>query len=106
MQQKHYCFNAEILITVVKKRSSLKSVVVETIIFKLHAKLHELTVLFATDQNQISSWAIKGITSEVMVKKSYTQVVAKLVDLTIKDLNPNSVHTKVSVFFFVMMYTF
>lgn len=80
------------------KKSSAKSVVIETIIFKVCAQLHELTIEFVTDQNAISLWAIKGITSEVIIKKPYTQIIAKLTDLIVKDLNPNSIHTKVIIY--------
>lgn len=66
--------------------------------FKLNAKLHELMVKFANEKNDISLCAIKGITSEVVVKKSYTQINAKLLDLIVSDLNPKSVHKQVIIF--------
>lgn len=70
-------------------------IVVETIIFKLNAKLQEVAVTFASDARLISLWSIKGISTEIILKKPYTQINAKLRDLTIKDLNPESVHKQV-----------
>ncbi|KAF5306759.1 hypothetical protein FQA39_LY01517 [Lamprigera yunnana] len=72
-----------------------KAAVVETIQFKLQACLQELKVLFACDDCNIASCAIKGINSEVIVKSSYTQVTASLALLTVKDLNPESIHSKI-----------
>lgn len=72
-----------------------KKVVIETIQFKLNARLDELVVVFACDKQQISSCAIKGIASEVIVKKSYTQITARLALLTVLDLNPKTIYSKV-----------
>ncbi|KAF5289221.1 hypothetical protein FQR65_LT00109 [Abscondita terminalis] len=72
-----------------------KSMVVETIQFKLNAQLQELSVLFACDKFDISSMTIKGLNAEVIVKASYTQVIARLDLITIFDLNKKSIHSKV-----------
>ncbi|KAJ8953002.1 hypothetical protein NQ318_015363 [Aromia moschata] len=66
--------------------------IVETIKFKLKAELHEVTVKFATDKNDISSCAIKGINADIIVKDTYTQVNAKLQEIVVIDLNPQSLH--------------
>lgn len=89
------------------KKKRHNSVVVDTIIFKLNAKLHEVMVKFVTDSYDISLCAIKGITSEITVKKPYTQIRAKLLDLIVSDLNPKSVHKQVSnaTFSFIVIYT-
>ncbi|KAF2903862.1 hypothetical protein ILUMI_02321 [Ignelater luminosus] len=68
-------------------RRATKPIVVETIQFKLNAQFQELMVLFACDKYQISSCAIKGIKADVIVKKSYTQVIANLHGIDIIDLN-------------------
>lgn len=64
--------------------------------FKLNVKLQEVLVKFVADQNEISLCAIKGITTEITVKKPYTQINAMLLDLTVTDLNPKSIHKQVS----------
>lgn len=77
------------------RRKSVAIIVVETVLFKLHAKLQEVAVTFATDARLLSLWSIKGISTEIILKKPYTQINAKLRDLTIRDLNPESVHKEV-----------
>lgn len=79
------------------KKKKLPPVVVETILFKINAKLHEVLVKFVSDKKEISLFAIKGITTEIIVKKPYTQLKAKLNNLIISDLNPQSVHKEVLV---------
>lgn len=79
------------MLTEKKKRKNVP-VLVETIKFKLNAKLKELVVEFATDSSRISSCAIRGINADVIVKEPYTQINANLQDLAIIDLNPKTVH--------------
>lgn len=69
---------------------------VESIKFKLKAALGEVTVVFATDREKISSCAIRGINTVVIVKNTYTQVNAILKSLGVIDLNPLSLHKTVS----------
>ncbi|XP_018574731.1 vacuolar protein sorting-associated protein 13 isoform X2 [Anoplophora glabripennis] len=78
--------------TVAKPKKKLQAVVVETIKFKLLAELQEVSVKFANDRSNISSCAIKGIVSDIIVKDTYTQVNANLQEISVIDLNPDSLH--------------
>lgn len=71
---------------------------VETIKFKLSANVDELAVEFTTKKEKISSWALQGIHSDIMIKASYTQINAKLDQIIIRDLNPHSIHSRVITF--------
>lgn len=78
-----------------QKKKKVPVVVVETIIFKLNAKLDQVEVKFVSELHEISLCAIKGVATEIIVKKPYTQIKAILLDLVVSDLNPKSVHKKV-----------
>lgn len=67
----------------------------DTILFKLNAKLDQVEVKFISDLQEISLCAIKGVTSNMIVKKSYTEIKAHLLDMVITDLNQKSIHKKV-----------
>lgn len=71
-------------------------VVVESVKFKLRAALQEVTVMFATDIANISTCAIRGIDTTVIVKNTYTQVNATLKEISVIDLNPLTIHNTVS----------
>ncbi|KAJ8937448.1 hypothetical protein NQ314_011837 [Rhamnusium bicolor] len=79
---------------VVTKPTKRKKVplIVETIKFKLKADLQEVSVMFTTDKSNISSCAIRGINTDIIVKHTYTQINAKLIDIAVTDLNPESLH--------------
>ncbi|XP_031336343.1 vacuolar protein sorting-associated protein 13 isoform X2 [Photinus pyralis] len=80
------------LLNVVKKK---KSTVIETIQFKLNANLEELSLFFATDKSNICSTAINRIFAEVIVKESYTQIIARLGLIAVTDLNEESIHSQI-----------
>ncbi|GJQ73818.1 hypothetical protein Trydic_g18756, partial [Trypoxylus dichotomus] len=69
--------------------------VIETIVFKIEAKLSELTVVFCCDAGNISQFGIKDLNLEVIVKKPYTQIKTVLKDLVIIDCDPKSLYPKV-----------
>ncbi|CAH1965913.1 unnamed protein product [Acanthoscelides obtectus] len=69
-----------------------KSAHVETIKFKLIVHLNELTLQFETDKSNISSCSVQGINTTIILKESYTEVEAKLMDVVIIDLDPNTLH--------------
>lgn len=77
------------------KKKKTRITVIETIIFKLSAELDQVTVKFVSDLQEISLCAIKGVTTDIIVKKPYTQIRAQLLDLIVSDLNPKSIHKKV-----------
>lgn len=72
-----------------------KKILVETISFKLTARLKEFNILFKNQARDISSVAIKGIHANVIVKSTYTQLDANLQDLVVLDLDPNTKHKKI-----------
>ncbi|RZC35600.1 vacuolar protein sorting-associated protein 13A-like, partial [Asbolus verrucosus] len=78
--------------TVESKKKKKKPIVVETIKFKLSGTVQELNAQFSCDKQPLSSWTLKGIHSDIIVKSSYTQINAKLNQIIIVDLNPESVH--------------
>lgn len=80
-----------------KGKTSMK---IETIIFKLIAQLDALTVKLLSDTSDIAKFDIKGVHSEVIVKKSYTHITAKLMDVAVIDLNPKTFHSKVCLYFY------
>jgi hypothetical protein len=67
--------------------------------FKLSASLQELAVEFTTAKARISTCALKGINADIMVKDSYTQINARLNQIAIVDLNPDTIHNLVSFCF-------
>ncbi|KAL1509353.1 hypothetical protein ABEB36_004107 [Hypothenemus hampei] len=69
-----------------------KNVVVESIKFRLTAQIREVSLKIATDELDISSFAIRGMHADVSVKTTYTQVVTRLEELVVIDLNPNTKH--------------
>ncbi|XP_050293110.1 intermembrane lipid transfer protein Vps13 isoform X2 [Anthonomus grandis grandis] len=69
-----------------------RNIVVETIKFKLTAQLQEVMVKICTDNLNISSFAVRGLNTDIFVKESYTQMVVKLSELVILDLNPETKH--------------
>lgn len=68
----------------------------DTIQFKLAANLHEVGVKFSDNVKDIGFCAIKGLNTEVMIKKKYTQVNANLNEIIVMDLNSQCIHDKVS----------
>ncbi|XP_066252738.1 intermembrane lipid transfer protein Vps13 isoform X1 [Euwallacea similis] len=78
-----------------KKPSQAKKkqgTVVESIKFKITAQIKEVTLKIATDALDITSFSIRGMDADVSVKATYTQIVTKLHDLVIIDLNPATKH--------------
>ncbi|VEN38118.1 unnamed protein product [Callosobruchus maculatus] len=65
---------------------------VETIKFKLVAQLNELTIQVESDKSNITSCSVRGINTTILLKDRYTEVEAKLMDIVIIDLDPNTVH--------------
>lgn len=90
----YYTYLHFLVVTVPKKKRTTV-VVVETILFKLNAKLDQVEVKFVSDRQEIAFCAITGITTEIILKKPYTHIKAKLLDLAILDLNPKSIHKQV-----------
>jgi hypothetical protein len=82
-----------------KKKKKEPKVVIEMIKFKLSASLQELAVEFTTAKARISTCALKGINADIMVKDSYTQINARLNQIAIVDLNPDTIHNLVSFCF-------
>lgn len=78
-----------------RKRAS-KTTKVETILLKLKAKFDGLMIKMFSDKNNVAMFDIKGLETEIIMKKSYTDVKVKLVDISVMDLNPKTFHPKVS----------
>lgn len=76
-----------------------KTVVIESIIFKLSAMLHDLNLQLANDAGLIASMDIKGLKSEVIIKKPYTQVAVQLNSISVLDGNTRSHHPQVKLLF-------
>ncbi|KAH1006005.1 hypothetical protein HUJ04_006891 [Dendroctonus ponderosae] len=72
-----------------KKKQQIK---VESIKFKLTAQIKEVMVKVATDALDVTSFGIRGMNADISVKTTYTQVVTKLHELVILDLNPATKH--------------
>lgn len=68
----------------------------DTILFKLAANLHEVSVKFSDDAKDIGFCAIKGVKTDVVLKKKYTEVTVNLKEIIVMDLNTESVHREVS----------
>nr|XP_023022780.1 vacuolar protein sorting-associated protein 13-like [Leptinotarsa decemlineata] len=83
---------SEHLIGQKKKARRKLPVVVATIKFKLMVILKEVEIKFGTDTSYISSWAIRGIDTTVVVKDTYTQINSILQEISIMDLNPSTLH--------------
>ncbi|KAG5886081.1 Vacuolar protein sorting-associated protein 13, partial [Gonioctena quinquepunctata] len=80
---------------IVEKRKTPKKklpAVVGTIKFKLEAMLNEVEIQFVTDENNISSCAVRGIETTIIIKDTYTQINSMLQDIAIIDLNPKTHH--------------
>ncbi|CAG9772493.1 unnamed protein product [Ceutorhynchus assimilis] len=75
-----------------RKVKKQQQVVVESIKFKLIADIKEVMVELTSDALDISSFAIRGMEADVSVKATYTQVNAKLHELAVLDLNPDTKH--------------
>lgn len=76
-------------------RRRQKKLIVETIIFKLVANLEQLNITIANDKRHLAIFGIKGAATDLIIKKSYTQLNATLKDLNIYDCNPYSLHSKI-----------
>lgn len=72
-----------------------KKTVMDTIKFKLQAKLDEVSVKFANQNIDISLMAIKGLVADVIIKQAYTEVNARLINIAVVDLNKENTHNKV-----------
>ncbi|KAF7282566.1 hypothetical protein GWI33_002356 [Rhynchophorus ferrugineus] len=69
-----------------------RDLVVESIKFKIIAKIEEVMVKFSTDKIDIASIAVRELNADVIMKSTYTQVVARLHELAVLDLNPATKH--------------
>nr|CAI5824993.1 unnamed protein product [Callosobruchus analis] len=76
----------------VNPRRKKKDTYVETIKFKLIAQLNELTIQLESDKSNISSCSVRGINTIILLKDRYTEIEAKLMDIVVIDLDPNTVH--------------
>ncbi|XP_049821668.1 intermembrane lipid transfer protein Vps13-like isoform X2 [Aethina tumida] len=74
---------------------SKKKKVVDAIKFKLSASFNELKMMFGSDTGELFGCAIKGVQSQVIIKNTYTQVNAKLKELSVVDTNAFTVHSKI-----------
>lgn len=69
--------------------------VVESIIFKLEAELHELTIKLGSDKGDVAVLDIRGLKGQVVLKKPYTQISVNLNNISVIDLNQQSLHSQV-----------
>lgn len=65
---------------------------IENIKFKLIAKIEEITVAFACDRVNIANMAVRGLNSQITMREPYMQIDAKLKEIAIIDLNPQTHH--------------
>ncbi|CAG2058200.1 unnamed protein product, partial [Timema podura] len=69
-----------------------KKIVVETIDFKLKARLNDVNINLANRHQKLAGLVVSGVESHVIVKKSYTEVTARLKNLIILDPKPETIH--------------
>lgn len=63
---------------------------------KIVAKMQRVAVLIENDRRAIADLKIDNLTAGVVIKTSYTEVSAKLQDIIITDMNPETIHPTVS----------
>lgn len=80
-----------------RQSSSKKSarILIDTIDLKLRAHLGEISVTIRNKARSVGKLLIKGGETAVIMKRSYTQVDAKLVNMEVIDLRPDIKHNKV-----------
>ncbi|XP_067012189.2 intermembrane lipid transfer protein Vps13 [Anabrus simplex] len=79
-----------------KKQSVQKKTGAEEIIdFKLKANIRKLDVSMANRQDILAEFSLEGVTVGVTVKKSCTDIAAKLKDITVIDPHPKILHHKI-----------
>ena len=68
----------------------------EIIDFFLIAKLEEINLLVESKNQRLAKFSIREGSFDVTTQKSYTNVDFKLCEIILKDLNPETIHTKVN----------
>ncbi|XP_039291061.1 vacuolar protein sorting-associated protein 13 [Nilaparvata lugens] len=77
---------------VVKKGKAKR---VEVIDLKLDAKLDEIGITLSNNMHDLARLEVSGCNSSIIIKKSYTQIDAKLTNFQVYDFNNKTVHPKV-----------
>lgn len=57
--------------------------------------MEELDIIISNDKCQLASLAVHGVKADIVIKKSYTQIMATLSNVTILDSNPLTKHSRV-----------
>lgn len=70
-------------------------ILIDTIDLKLRAHLGEISVTISNKIRSVGKLLIKGGETAVIMKRSYTQVDAKLANMEVIDLRPDIKHNKV-----------
>lgn len=73
----------------------LSRILIDTIDLKLRAHLGEISVTICNKSRSVGKLLIKGGDTAVIMKRSYTQVDAKLANMEVVDLRPDIKHNKV-----------
>lgn len=79
--------------SITSKKSS--RILIDTIDLKLRAHLGEISVTISNRMRSVGKLLIKGGDTAVIMKRSYTQVDAKLTNMEVVDLRPDIKHNKV-----------
>lgn len=85
------------------KKSRKGAPIIETIDFRVGANLKNFEIKIVNRTQSLAEIIVAGIDANITVKKSYTEVIARLKDILVKDLNPETCHPKVCINLF---YTF
>lgn len=88
-------FGKETSKTLLSRQRRQVDSVVESIKIKIKARIEEVKVNFSTDSLNIASIAFRDLNAEVIVKTTYTQVMANLRELSVMDLNPETKHSAI-----------
>lgn len=59
--------------------------------------MEQVGVEIATQQRSLAVMSVNGLTGEIIIKNSKTEVKAKLRDIQVKDPNPASLHKQVFI---------
>lgn len=79
------------------KRSTKKgSSIVDSIKVKVVAKMEQVAIEIENERRPITSLRIENMNAGVIMKTSYTELTLKLQDITVTDLNSETIHSTVN----------
>lgn len=84
---------------VVKRSTKKPSTIVDSIKVKVVAKMEQVAIEIENQKRPISSLKIENLHAGVIMKTSYTELILKLQDIIVTDLNTETIHSTVILFF-------